>query len=525
MSYTPTQDDIQLLYQKSKRLYTKIALLNFDMKTIDSIEGIAIDGNYSVSASSDIRRTFSCNIHVTRRSNIASYNVYDWLNKYLHIYIGIENIRTKEPVWYSIGLYVVTQNGFQYDSTTNTLSLTCSDLVAKLNDTISGQLTGLATEIKQGRNIRQSIIETLKLMGINKYMVDYWERVVPYDLEFSTGATVWSILTELRDLYYPFEMYFDDDMFVCKEIPSCKDDQVVLGSEIIDPLVISENVTIDETEVRNCTEVWGASIDSDWYSANVTFSGNNYTLTYDDAITDFEVKSNKKFSFVVPKTHSEGCTVTIKQKGNTFGPYTIYEGTDKEGNDIPIKANRMQKGKYYVIKCFKDTKKNLRMQFLGQAQVHAMVILTDNPPTGDALAQAKIDEACDVLEFVSTKDPTDTTGMYQSPFTIEKIGRRNNICSGGDYDNITTDDLALQRAEYENWKSCRLTDAVSVDMIMIPWLDVNKKIGYTMRSGKPGEKHEPSEYIVKDISMSLGSGTMTINMQKFYPYYPYIINK
>ena len=154
-----------------------------------------------------------------------------------------------------------------------------------------------------------------------------------------------------------------------------------------------------------------------------------------------------------------------------------------------------------------------------------MLILTDNPPTGDALAQAKIDEACDVLEFVSTKDPTDTTGMYQSPFTIEKIGRRNNICSGGDYDNITTDDLALQRAEYENWKSCRLTDAVSVDMIMIPWLDVNKKIGYTMRSGKPGEKHEPSEYIVKDISMSLGSGTMTINMQKFYPYYPYIINK
>ena len=60
---------------------------------------------------------------------------------------------------------------------------------------------------------------------------------------------------------------------------------------------------------------------------------------------------------------------------------------------------------------------------------------------------------------------------------------------------------------------------------MIPWLDVNKKIGYTVRSGRGGEKHEPAEYIVKEISMSLGTGTMSVSMQKFYPYYPYIIKK
>lgn len=525
MSYTPTQDDIRLLYQRSKKLYAKITLLNWDMKTIDSMEGIVLDGNLSISASSDIRRTFTCNVHIGGRNNVSAYNVYDWLNKYIRISIGEETPRADKIYWYSMGLYVVTQNGFQYDASNHTLSLSCSDLVGKLNDTISGQLTGYATVIKEGRDIRQSIIETLKLMDINKYMVEYWNRTVPYDLEFSTGATVWQILTELRDLYYPFEMYFDEDTFICKEIPDCKDDPVILSHEVIDPLVVSENVTIDETEVRNCTEIWGASIDSDWYSADVSFSGNNYTLKYDDALTDFEVKSNKKFSFVVPETHSEGCTVTIVQKDNTYGPFTIYEGTDKDGNDVPIKAGRMLKGKYYVVKCYKDAEKNLRMQFLGQSQVHAMVILSDNPPTGAALEQAKKDEACDVLEYISTTNASDTTGMYKSPFSIEKIGRRNRIYSGSDYENIYTDDLALQRAEYENWKSSRLTDAVSVEMVMIPWLDVNQKIGYTIRSGRPGEKHEPAEFITKEISMQLGSGTMTVSMQRFYPYYPYIIKK
>lgn len=525
MSYTPTQDDISLLYQRTKKLYTKINLLNSDLKTIDSLEGVITDGNYSISASSDIRRTFSCNAVMNPQSNISAYNVYDWLNKCLRVYLGVEDIRSKEIHWYSLGLYIITQHGFQYDVSNHTLSLSCSDLVGMLNDTVAGQLTGLATEIKTGRDIRQSMIETLKLMNINKYMIDYWVRSVPYDLEFSTGTTVWNILTTLRDLYYPFEMYFDEDTFVCKEIPSCKDDPVMLTNEIIDPLVISENVTINETEVRNCTEVWGASIDSDWFSANVSCNGNNYTLNYDSAITDFEVRNNKKFSFVVPQSNGAGCTVTIQQGGNTFGPYTVYEGTDKDGNDIPISAGRMYAGKYYVIKCYKDANGGLRMSFLGQSQVHAMVILSDNPLTGAALEQAKKDEACDVLEYVSTKDPSDTTGMYESPFSIEKIGRRNNICSGGDYDNIDTDDLALQRAEYENWKSCRLTDSISVEMIMIPWMDVNKKIGYTVRSGKPGEKHEPAEYIVKEISMSLGAGTMSVTMQKFYPYYPYIIKK
>lgn len=332
-------------------------------------------------------------------------------------------------------------------------------------------------------------------------------------------------IKETSDFTFTYEMFFDGDTFVCKEIPSCKDDPVILNHEVIDPLIISENTTVDETTIRNCTEVWGSSIDSDYYTENVSYADGCYTLTYDSALTNFKVKSNKRFSFVAPETNAKGCSVKMVQGENTFGPYKIYSGTDKDGNDVELDAGVMAAKKYYVIKCYKDADKNLRMQYLGQGQVHAMVILSDNPPTGDAYEQAKIDEACDVLEYISTNDPSDTTGMYHSPYSIEKIGRRNSVLSGGDFENIPNDDLGLQRAEYENWKSCRLTDVKTLEMIMIPWLDVNKKISYTPRSGKPGEKHSPMEYITKEITINLGSGTMSVNMQKFYPYYPYITKK
>lgn len=275
MSYTPTQDDINLLYQRHKKLYSKVNLLNSDFRTIDSLEGVLTNGTLTISANSDTRRTFTCNMHLAKTSAVAAYNVYDWANKYLRVFIGIEDVRTKIVHWYEVGLFIPTQNGFQYDTSNNTLSLSCVDLTGKLDDTTCGQVTGLGTIIKTGRYIRQSMIEVLKLGGITKYLIDYPQNdteaendktKVPYDLEFGTGATVWNMLTTLRDLYYPYEMFFDGDTFVCKEIPSCKDDPVILNHEVIDPLIISENTTVDETTIRNCTEVWGSSIDSDYYA-------------------------------------------------------------------------------------------------------------------------------------------------------------------------------------------------------------------------------------------------------------------
>lgn len=58
MSYTPTQDDINLLYQRHKKLYSKVNLLNSDFRTIDSLEGVLTNGTLTIINKRKYRQDF-----------------------------------------------------------------------------------------------------------------------------------------------------------------------------------------------------------------------------------------------------------------------------------------------------------------------------------------------------------------------------------------------------------------------------------------------------------------------------------
>ena len=66
-------------------------------------------------------------------------------------------------------------------------------------------------------------------------------------------------------------------------------------------------------------------------------------------------------------------------------------------------------------------------------------------------------------------------------------------------------------AEYELYLSSNLAENISLEMINIPWLDVNCKIEYTSKNF-----NETHSYIIKSISGSTSSATMTISMIKYY---------
>ena len=59
---------------------------------------------------------------------------------------------------------------------------------------------------------------------------------------------------------------------------------------------------------------------------------------------------------------------------------------------------------------------------------------------------------------------------------------------------------------------------VTLEMQLIPWLDVNKLIRY-----KSKITGEINTYIIKDISISLLSGKMTVECIMYYPLYPDVI--
>lgn len=442
--------------------------------------------------------------------------------------------KDKNVRWYNQGCFSITSNGFVYNSTTNTVQCSCVDLVARLNGDLAGQLTGLATRLEKGNRISPVIKKVYELGEFKKSCIDYWSRTIPYDLDYDTGTTIWQILTELRDLYYPFEMYFDDDVFVCREIPSGFDDPPVLSAELFESLVTAdgESATVDYSTVRNCIEVFGATIDADVYASGAKYDAgsNSLTMTVNDLTTD----SERQISFTMPaRVTKESMNVVVTfnnkkieykdgQKVETIEPTiktsVLYKSiTDPDGNDIAFDPKKLEPTKYYVIDWFPSTG---RFYFVGQQQSHAMAKLVDKIPTGDDLKKEKEDENCDNLEYVCVNDQKNIDDLYNAKFSIEKIGRRNEILSGGDYENYTTDERAMEVAKYELWKKSRLTDGLTVTTLLIPWLGVNEKLQYAAKylGGKT-----PVDWITKSLSFNLGEGTMSITMSRYFPYYPYIV--
>lgn len=516
MAYLATNEDYDLLRNRVKTIYARIELLDKDMNVIDQLEGITMDGSVAIDADSDIRRTFSSKIYLDKSSAISKYEESELINKYLHVYIGLRSSLVTK--WYSLGLFAFSENGYTFSQEENSLSVSCVDLTAKLNDTLAGQLTGLQTKITEGSSIRNAIISTVELGGFTKCMVDYWNRTVPYDLEYDTGVSVWEILAELRDLYYPFEMYFDEDTFVCKQIPDGYEDPVVLQDNVLRDFVIEEQSNVDYSQVRNCVEVFGASSSADYYCDNVSYANGQYTLRVDGA----SVTSSKKFSFLSPVDNQQNCTVliisTIDGQEQTAGPYPLYYGVDvNTGEDKTLQGGVMKAGKYYVIK--HDTRQK-KFYYIGQQQTHAMVMLMDHVPDSATLEQMKKDENCDNLKVIGTQDSSETDDLYKSRFSIDRIGRRNLILSGGDYENYTTDEGCMEVAQYEHWKRCRLTDTLTLKTAIIPWLDVNQKVSY---KANYLNMKEAVQWIVKNITIELSEGTMNITMARYYPYYPFIV--
>ena len=101
------------------------------------------------------------------------------------------------------------------------------------------------------------------------------------------------------------------------------------------------------------------------------------------------------------------------------------------------------------------------------------------------------------------------------PIGSSSVGRIRIVLYGGEYDNIYSDDLAQQRADFEIYQRSRLNDSISMETIPIPWMDANIVVLHRF-----GQKQEPSKYIVKSFSVDYATGgTMTINAISWYPYY------
>ena len=106
-----------------------------------------------------------------------------------------------------------------------------------------------------------------------------------------------------------------------------------------------------------------------------------------------------------------------------------------------------------------------------------------------------------------------------SPYYVGgSVGEIRQVLQGGDYDNIYTSDLAMERAKWELYRLCRLQDSVTLNCVPIYWLDVNWLVEITLPNKYGIEEKEL--YMIKSINIGSGLGsTQSITMARYYPYY------
>lgn len=554
--YIVTQKDIQLLHY-SKNIHIRVYLLNEKNLIIDELEGFVTSGNGSDDATSDIRKSSNFTIHSYDSTyNIGEYNRI-WLKHRVKIELGYEYFN--EIIWYNKGIYIFDSCSYSYTGSTRDITFQCSDLVSSINGTHGGTLLGESfliegctlneeTELYEGNDIKKVVEDLLVQNGITDYRIDTvgqvsciqgystnWKQnridtgtleeetnrdeennyddlendhgtwhMIPYDLEFEKGITLWDVLVKIRDLYSGYEMFFDKDgTFVFQLIPICHHDSNILNHEQLNGLVISENTDIDFSSIKNATKVYGESIETDRYSdssnfINSTIQGKNIISTVPTFETTFAYSGNIVLGLRFPND--------IDRKLNENAYLTI----NNETYPIVLRKANVVNDENGIAKNIIEYEPMKYSEFYNSE-----------------LPLSEQDMYC--FKFLSTKKYWVYAGMYQiegyiennddnSPFSIEKIGYRLQVLSGGDYGKIPTTTLAQERAEYENWLASRMTDTLTLEIVIIPFLEVNQKIEYKKLSDGSIDS-----YIVKSISYSFTSGTMTITMSKFYELDPFIV--
>ena len=472
------QDDYNILSQQIITKYIKLEILNFQYNVVDEMSGNLTAMSVNIDSESDLRRSCNLTFVVTDASFDVKAGNKIWLDKLCRPWVGYENIYTGKIQWYNQGIYLINAPSWKYNATTHELSLAGLDLASKLTGLRNGELAGIPTKIPAGSSVREAMIAAIELAGFTKYTISECKDVdgniiaVPNDIEIAQGGTVWNIVTQLRDILPRYETFFDvDGVFIYQPIPTGSGDPVIIDDTIWPNLLIDESINNDFESVKNYIEVYGRTLDPSYFSTNTTYSGSTLSLTvadYPTALTD-----NTIVGFTTPSTGDISATGGISLKMNSLTASVLYE----YGTNNPVTA--LDNETYYVAYY------NQGWYLMGHQQPVG-IAYDDNP---------------------------------DSPFYVNgSIGRIRHVLYGGEYENITSDKMALERAKYELWKSTRLQDSITLTSIPNPWLDVNVLISHAIR-GKSQEN--AAQYIIKSISTDYGiEGTQSINAITYYPLYP-----
>ena len=354
--YIPTMEDYDLFSQHIKNISVKIEILNSEFAVIDYIIGNLISDSFSIDVDSDIRRTISLVLRISKEYNMLDETKKIWLNKLIRVWIGEEVLSTGKIKWYNFGTMTFDNVTYTTNTTDYTLQINCIDLVAFLNGSIKGTITSPVKipaydeETKEPITIFEALKYTItQLGGLSKYNIYDNKLEIPYDLEFDAGSSVWDIVTEINSLQAGYECFFDEEgTFFYKPIPTTENDPVILSEGMMKQITINEQITDDVSTVKNIIKIYGQTLDADSTIniSNVTTNTTNgdtkveYRNTFTFKSNDPSNISNNRY-FIVNNFTINSTVNLYSNEIYTFNidNYSLVNGTNGVNSAVLLYPN------------------------------------------------------------------------------------------------------------------------------------------------------------------------------------------
>lgn len=389
----PNQKQFDTTLQSIRNIDCKLFVLDYDYTILDEISGKTESISLSVNAESDIRRTANINIALKDDSRQTNSNIFYWqvgnpywFDKYIQIYVAIQDVQTQEYVWVNEGIYMVNSPTISYDATSNSLSFEAVDLMSKMTGLRNGQLEGMTYTIPVGSTITGAIKTLLVEQGFDKYIVfDPPYNYVPQEINIDVGGTAYDLLCQLRDINSNWEMFFDvDGVFHFQQIPSGKviidpesgeegEPTPVVDQTVWDKLNVSYNLDTNFEDVKNYVEVLGKVHEPNEYGT-ATIEGGSLDLKLGNVIESY---LNNEWIIGIPVIATEGA-IEPEALSTPITNITIHDVLSRFIFEIKLATPIIAANEYYCVKLtFNDTKCT-SCEYLGALQSRA-IAFENNP--------------------------------------------------------------------------------------------------------------------------------------------------
>lgn len=389
----PNQKQFDTTLQSIRNIDCKLFVLDYDYTIIDEISGKTESISLSVNAESDIRRTANINIALKDDSRQTNSNIFYWqvgnpywFDKYIQIYVAIQDVQTQEYVWVNEGIYMVNSPTISYDATSNSLSFEAVDLMSKMTGLRNGQLEGMTYTIPVGSTITGAIKTLLIEQGFDKYIVfDPPYNYVPQEINIDVGGTAYDLLCQLRDINPNWEMFFDvDGVFHFQQIPSGKviidpesgeegEPTPVVDQTMWDKLNVSYNLDTNFENVKNYVEVLGKVHEPNEYGT-VTINDNVLNMKLVNVIESY---LNNEWVIGIPVIATEGATQP-EALATPITNITIHDVSSRFIFKIELATPIIAANEYYCVKLTFDATKCTACEYLGALQPRA-IAFENNP--------------------------------------------------------------------------------------------------------------------------------------------------